>query len=48
MNLYTIGFTKKNAESFFEKVFNETLDPFTLILEKEQEEFTKQRNANAK
>lgn len=28
-----------NMESFFEKVFNETLDPFTLILEKEQEKF---------
>lgn len=30
-----------NMESFFEKVFNETLDPFTLILEKEQEQFVK-------
>jgi len=37
-----------NAKNFFEKVFNETLDPFTLIIEKEQEEFTKQRNANGK
>lgn len=37
-----------NAENFFEKVFTETLDPFTLILEKEQEEFTKLKNTNAK
>ena len=37
-----------NAENFFEKVFKETLDPFTLLLEKEQEEFTKQRNINGK
>lgn len=32
-----------NMETFFEKVFNETLDPFTLILEKEQEKFIKQK-----
>ena len=31
-----------NMETFFEKVFNETLDPFTLVLEKEHENFTKQ------
>lgn len=37
-----------NAENFFEKVFDTTLDPFTLLLEKEQEEFTKQKNINAK
>jgi hypothetical protein len=43
-----INTREANAESFFEKVFKETLDPFTLILEKEQEEFTKQRNANGK
>ena len=43
-----INTREANAESFFEKVFKETLDPFTLIIEKEQEEFTKQRNANGK
>lgn len=31
-----------NMETFFEKVFNETLDPFTLAMEKEHEQFTKQ------
>ena len=31
-----------NMETFFEKVFNETLDPFTLTMEKEHEQFTKQ------
>ena len=31
-----------NMENFFEKVFNETLDPFTLTMEKEHENFTKQ------
>jgi len=31
-----------NMETFFEKVFNETLDPFTLVLEKEREQFIKQ------
>ena len=31
-----------NMETFFEKVFNETLDPFTLTIEKEHEQFTKQ------
>ena len=31
-----------NMETFFEKVFNETLDPFTLTMEKEHENFTKQ------
>jgi len=31
-----------NMENFFEKVFNETLDPFTLTMEKEHEQFTKQ------
>ena len=30
-----------NMENFFEKVFNETLDPFTLSMEKEHEQFTK-------
>jgi hypothetical protein len=29
-------------ETFFEKVFNETLDPFTLTMEKDHEQFTKQ------
>jgi len=38
-----INTREANAESFFEKVFTETLDPFTLMLEKEQEEFTKQK-----
>jgi hypothetical protein len=31
-----------NIESFFEQVFKETLDPFTLVLEKEREQFIKQ------
>jgi len=31
-----------NMENFFEKVFNETLDPFTLTMEKEHENFIKQ------
>ena len=31
-----------NIESFFEQVFKETLDPFTLVLEKEHEQFIKQ------
>ena len=39
-----INTREANAESFFEKVFKETLDPFTLIMEKEQEEFTKKIN----
>lgn len=30
-----------NMENFFEKVFKETLDPFTLTMEKEHEQFTK-------
>lgn len=30
-----------NMETFFEKVFKETLDPFTLTMEKEHEQFTK-------
>ena len=38
-----INTREANAESFFEKVFTETLDPFTIMLEKEQEEFTKQK-----
>jgi hypothetical protein len=29
-------------DDFFSKVFEETLDPFTLILEKEREKFVKQ------
>ena len=32
-----------NMETFFEKVFNETLDPFTLILEQEQEQWAKNK-----
>jgi len=36
-----------NIEEFFEKVFNETLDPLTLIIEKEHEKFVKQ-NQGAK
>jgi hypothetical protein len=36
------------ADTFMDKVFKETIDPFTFILEKEAEEFTKQQNANAK
>lgn len=31
-----------NMETFFEQVFNQTLDPFTLVLEKEREQFIKQ------
>jgi len=31
-----------NMDDFFSKVFEETLDPFTLILEKEREKFVKQ------
>ena len=36
-----------NAENFFEKVFDKTIDPFTLLLEKEQEQF-RQNIQNAK
>ena len=36
-----------NMENFFEKVFNETLDPFTLTMEKEHEQFVK-RNQEIK
>lgn len=36
------------ADTFMDRVFKETIDPFTFILEKEAEEFTKQRNTNAK
>ena len=36
-----------NTDNFFEKVFNETIDPFTIMIEKEQEQF-KQNLTNAK
>lgn len=34
---------ENNVSEFFEQVFKETLDPFTLILEKEHEQFIKQK-----
>ena len=34
---------ENNISEFFEQVFKETLDPFTLILDKEHEQFVKQK-----
>ena len=34
---------ENNISEFFEQVFKETLDPFTLVMEKEHEQFVKQK-----
>ena len=34
---------ENNINEFFEQVFKETLDPFTLVMEKEKEQFIKQK-----
>ena len=34
---------ENNISEFFEQVFKETLDPFTLVMEKEKEQFIKQK-----
>jgi len=34
---------ENNISEFFEQVFKETLDPFTLVIEKEHEQFVKQK-----